>query len=171
MCFSEALGVDTMKNNFIILIMVNIIIVITMTGCGGEEDSSPQEVVADPIQSSPGITNEETITTSELMSTPDFDFISNADLTIILPATPLTSVSYFVNVCTDFSKENDEVKINYDSCKLRTSLKNQQQLFNLSLSTTELLLIAQIWPIENGAQPITLYWNIAESGNSWKIAI
>jgi hypothetical protein len=63
------------------------------------------------------------------------------------------------------------VKINYDSCKLRKTLTTLEQAFTLSLSNAEMMLVAQIWPIENGAQPVTLYWNITESGHSWKITI
>jgi hypothetical protein len=33
------------------------------------------------------------------------------------------------------------------------------------------MLIAQIWPVEVNAEAITLFWNISESGNNWKIAL
>ncbi|MGL1956930.1 MAG: hypothetical protein OCD00_06385 [Colwellia sp.] len=159
-----------MKNNIITLILLNIIIVTIITGCGGGgEDNSEIKTV----ESAPSVeeVTEEVITTSDLISEPDFDFISSVRLDVILPPSPSTVVRYFLNICTDYSEENGEVEINYDSCKLRASLTTQEQLFSLSLSSAEFRLIAQIWPIENGSQPINIYWNISESGNSWKIAI
>jgi hypothetical protein len=176
-----------MKNNLITLIMLNI--VITTTGCGGGGNSSPNETGGTTLPTqelaedlSPELTPEltteltpdipvEIILTGDLMSAPDFDFISSSDLNVTLPVSPSTNVSYFINICTDFAKENGEVNINYNSCKLRTTLSTLQQPFTLSLSPTELKLVAQIWPIEDGGQPMTIYWNIAESGSSWKIAI
>jgi len=156
-----------MKNHLIKLTILNIIIGITIAGCGGGEEEESAVTVIAKTQ----VVNEPTITTSELVSDPDFNFISNTDVDITVPVSPSTTVSYFINICTDFTKENDEVKINYDSCKLRTTLTTLEQEFTLSLSNAELMLVAQIWPIENGAQPVTLYWNITESGQSWKITI
>ena len=72
---------------------------------------------------------------------------------------------------TNLGQFDDEVIINYDSCKLRTTLTSSEQTFTLSLSTVEVELIAQIWPIEEDAQPINVHWNIAEFGNSWQISI
>ena len=147
--------------------MLNIILAISITGCGGaeEEDSSQKEITKTPP------TTEEISTTRDLVSEADFDFISSADLDITIPASPSTTVHYFINICTDFSKENDDVKINYDSCKLRTSLDDNEQQFTLALSNAELVLIAQIWPIEDGAKPINTYWDITESGSSWNIVL
>ncbi|MEY8199777.1 MAG: hypothetical protein RPS47_11105 [Colwellia sp.] len=159
-----------MKNHLITLITLNIII--TMTGCGGsseEEKNSPKEIVE--ITPPPLNLAKEISSTSDLISNDDFNFISSADLDITIPASPSTAISYFINICSNFSTENNEIKINYDSCKLRSTLAPQEQSFTLSLSTEELRLIAQIWPVEHDAQPITIYWNIAEFGNSWKIAI
>ncbi len=161
------IGEQIMKNHLIKLTILNIIIAITITGCGGgEEEDNAQEITAKAQ-----VIAEPTITTSELVSDPDFNFISNTDVDITVPVSPSTTISYFINICTDFTKENDEVKINYDSCKLRTTLTTLEQEFTLSLSNAELMLVAQIWPIENGAQPVTLYWNITESGHRWKITI
>ncbi|PKG80818.1 hypothetical protein CXF85_22185 [Colwellia sp. 75C3] len=166
-----------MKSHLITLIILNITIGITLAGCGGgEEDSGPIETVESPPapvlipEATPEVTKP-TITTSELISEPDFDFISSTELVVTLPASPSTTVSYFINICTDFYEENEKVKINYDSCKLRTILSTLEQPFTLSMSNAESALVAQIWPIEEAALPVTIYWNIAESGNRWKIAI
>ena len=159
-----------MKNHVIKLIMLNIILGITITSCGGEEESVVSEENL-PIKVVSQQETEATIATSELISEADFNFISTVDLEVIIPASPSTSVGYFINICTDFSKVNDKAKINYDSCKLRATLHTSEQLFTLSLSNVELALVAQIWPIAEGAQPVTIYWNITESSTRWNIAI
>ena len=155
---------------FYLMTFIMIMLTTTITGCGGGEEDSPSQKVADIVQPTEVVT-EEPITTSDLISKPDFDFISSININVILPASPSTNIGYFINICTDFSNENDKITINYDSCKLRTTLTTVTQQFSLSLSTAELLLIAQIWPIENGAQPINVSWDIAESGGNWNIAI
>ncbi len=148
----------------------SVLISFFLTACGGgEEDSSEiNRVASAPLAE--GVI-EETITTSDLISELDFDLISSAVLEVILPTSPSITTRYFLNICTDYSDRNGVVEINYDSCKLRTSLKSQKQLFSLSLSSAEFRLIAQIWTIENGSQPLNIYWDISESGHSWKIAI
>lgn len=163
-----------MNTHLITLKMLSIIIAITMAGCGGgseeEKESSPTETVVITTAASEDLPIE-TINTSSLISNVDFDFTSGDELKVTLPASPSTSIGYFVNICTNFIDESNEVKIDYDSCKLRTTLASQKRSFTLSLSTSESVFIAQIWPIENAAKPITVYWNIVELGRSWKIAM
>jgi hypothetical protein len=176
-----------MKNHLITLTLLNIVIVLTSTGCGGggEEGSAPTptveitppieevaEEVSTEVSTDPSTDlTAETIATSELISEPGFDFISSADVIVTIPASPSTTTRYFINICTDFANVNEKVEINYESCKLRTTLTTLDQLFTLSLSNAELALVAQIWPIEEAALPVTIYWNITESGNRWRIAI
>ena len=155
-------GVQRMKSYLITFIILNIII--TITGCGGEEEESPSQETAQVV-------TEQTIYTKDLVSKPDFDFSSSTNLVVTIPASPPNNIGYFINICTDFSNVNNKVTINYASCKLRTTLGLVEQLFTLPLSTAEIVLIAQIWPIEEGAQPITIYWNIAETGKSWPITL
>ncbi len=143
---------------------------LSISGCGGgEEETAVEEVVTTPSPVNNSIP--ETIATGDLISAPDFNLISFTKLQISLPASPSTTISYFVNVCTDFTNDlaNDDIIINYASCKLRTKLAITAQQFTLSLSAAEEQLIAQIWPIENGALPINIYWNIADSGKNWQI--
>lgn len=154
-----------MRKYLIQFTIISTIIAITGCGGGGEEESAPVEIITAPVVTEP------TITTSELVSDPNFDFTSNTTVDVTIPASLSTTISYFINICTDFTEENNEVIINYDSCKLRTTLTTLEQAFTLSLSNAEVMLIAQIWPIENGAEPVTFYWNITESGLNWKIII
>jgi hypothetical protein len=111
------------------------------------------------------------IRTNDLVSNTEFSFNSNANLQLKLPASPSSTMNYFINVCSDFSDENGIQKINYDSCQLRTLLKADEQEFSLSLSNAETVLIAQIWPIEADSQAITFFYNIQEDGESWHITL
>lgn len=154
----------------ILNITLNMVIIFTIASCGGEEEegSSTAGVETPPAPVA--------ISTSDLVIKTDFNLLSGTDLEVTLPSSPSSSVNYFINICTDFTVEtgtveNSSVDINYDSCKLRATLNTQKQVFSLSLSTAESMIVAQIWPIEAGAKPITLFWNITESGKSWKIAI
>lgn len=162
-----------MNNHRITITTLSLIIAITIAGCGGGSEEKQESLPIETIETipTPIIMTKGAGNTNELISNPDFNFSSNTNVNVTLPASPSTSISYFINICTNFTKENSKVIINYDSCKLRSTLSSKKQSFTISLSTAELVLVAQIWPIENGAQPITIYQNIAESGNSWKIVI
>ncbi len=162
-----------MKTHSITVIMLTSIL--SIAGCGGgEEETTVEEVVTTPppVDTSP----QETISTEDLITTPDFNLSSYRELQVNLPVSPSTTVSHFINICTDFSTLNsnninasNNIKINYASCKLRTELALTTQQFTLVLSAAEEALIAQVWPIENGANPVNIYWNIAESGTKWHI--
>lgn len=150
--------------------MILVLLTLTMLGCGsGDEDSNVASQKVLETSTSTDSQPKEVIATSALVSTPEFDFISATKLRLTLPAFPSATINYYINICTDFSNENGDIKINYNSCKLRTKITTQTQQFTLSLSTVERQLIAQIWPIENGAQPINTFWDITESGNDWQI--
>jgi len=105
------------------------------------------------------------------VSDPNFNLSAGIELTVTLPSLPSTSTDYFINICTSFTNENNVIQVNYQSCKLRATLTAQTQQFTLSLSTTETQLVAQVWPIENGAQPVNVFWSILESGGNWQLAL
>ena len=145
-------------------ILIIMLLTITIFGCGEEDGEQATAVTPQTVPATTAI-----VATRELVSTAEFDFFSSAKLTLTLPPAPTATVAYFINICTDFSNENNVITINYQSCKLRTIITAQEQEFTLSLSVAELKLIAQIWPIEHNAQAITAYWDIAESGRHWQI--
>jgi len=158
------------------IVIIALISAISIAGCGGgsEESTSTEVEAAVEVTTTPPVEDtpvQATIITEELISDPSFDLSSSNELRVKLPASTSTSTRYFINICTDFSTDdkNNEININYASCKLRTEITITKQEFTLSLSASELMLIAQIWPIEEGAQPITSYWNIAEYGKQWPI--
>ena len=67
-----------MKNHLIKLTILNMLIGITIAGCGGGEEEDAAVAVAATAQVIP----EPTINTSELVSDPDFNFISSTDVDI-----------------------------------------------------------------------------------------
>ena len=154
-------------------ITLNTILAITLTSCGGGDEQSTK--AAEVVTVIPSVTAAQVTplpaATKDLVSKSDFDFISKADLEVIIPTSPTGSVNYFINICTDFTTENDTVEINYNSCKLRTTLGTKEQSFSLFLSSAETLLVAQVWSIEVGTKPVTVFWNIVESGKKWQIVI
>ena len=158
-------------------IITVLLLTLTLFSCGDDDGTevvqdTVQETVQEnppPTSSSTPETNTDVVATSELISTPDFNFISGTKLTVSLPVAPTATIDYFINICTDFTNEDNVITINYQSCKLRTAITAQTQEFTLSLSVVELQLIAQIWPMESDAQVINAYWNIAESGHNWQI--
>jgi len=164
-----------MKTHLITIVVLTS--VMSISGCGGEDGDTPTEVAAPAETATPPPADNpvaKTTTTGDLVSAPGFDLITANKLQVSLSASPSTTVSYFINICTDFSNneinnESGDIKINYASCKLRTKVAPIAQQFTFSISPAEEQLIAQIWPIEDGAQPINIYWNIAESGKNWQI--
>ena len=154
-------------------IITALLLTLTLFGCGDDDGT---EIVQGTVQETPPPTssttpetNTDIVATSELISTPDFNFISGTKLTVTLPVAPTATIDYFINICTDFTNEDNVITINYQSCKLRTAITAQTQEFTLSLSVVELQLIAQIWPMESDAKVMNAYWDIAESGHNWQI--
>ena len=154
-------------------IITAFLLTLTLFGCGDDDGT---EIVQGTVQETPPPTssttpesNTDIVATSELISTPDFNFISGTKLTVTLPVAPTATIDYFINICTDFTNEDNLITINYQSCKLRTAITSQTQEFTLSLRVVELQLIAQIWPMESDAKVMNAYWDIAESGHNWQI--
>ena len=145
----------------------------TETESQGQTEDEPATTQEDPadqttVAQSPTLP---IIRTSDLVSNTEFSFTSSTDLQLKLPATPSSTMNYFINVCTDFSDENGIQEVNYNSCILRTLLKTNEQEFSLSLSNAETVLIAQIWPIMADSRPLTFYYNLNEDGKNWHITM
>ncbi|REL28028.1 hypothetical protein DXX93_16625 [Thalassotalea euphylliae] len=165
---------------------------LVLAACGGGDDSSsaspaPQPAPATPADSGASDSNTEQTetetanqaadTTAELISTPEFEFTGTFELNVKVAPAPAGSVQYYVNICSDFEQlEATEAKpaswlVNYDSCLLRTFVTSQEQVFNLSLSESQSELIAQIWPMENGAIPVNMFWQKQSQASEWIIAL
>jgi len=157
-----------MKNNLCTALWL--ILISPLVSCGGGEESQSTPAVTLPeTTSSADNTTEMALHTSDLVSAPEFDLTASMELQVTIPPSPSTTTSYFINICSDFSNQNNEIEINYASCKLRTTLTAQQQQFTISLSTTEIQLIAQIWPIEKDAIALNIFFDLSELDNNWQI--
>ena len=80
-----------MKSHLFILIVLNIFIVITITGCGGNEESvanesSAQGQVKGTVNNFETKVTEPTVITNELISALYFDLLSSTELNVTLPA-------------------------------------------------------------------------------------
>ncbi|REL36544.1 hypothetical protein [Thalassotalea euphylliae] len=162
-------------------------------GEGGESTNSPVPATTPPAPATPSdnntssdasneqteaeAANEAADTTAELVSTPDFDFAGSFELDVTIAAAPAGSTQYYVNICSDFeqieAKEGAPAswQVNYDSCLLRTFITGQAQVFTLSLSEAQSELIAQVWPMENGAIPTDLFWQKQSQSSEWLITL
>jgi len=139
---------------------------LTIVSCGGGGD----EATTPPLANEDVITPVEAIqTTDDLISNTSFEFTSGFELTLILSALEESEVQHFVNVCSDYTQDNQNYIINYDSCRLRAPFTETQQHFDISLSAAETTLIAQVWPIENNATPINFFWSRADNDEEWQI--
>ncbi|NMP32091.1 hypothetical protein HII17_10975 [Thalassotalea sp. M1531] len=145
-----------------------ILLLSTLTACGGGSESTKEPTISSTIAPQ---SSDIDITTGELISTPEFSFIGSFDLTINIAEAPEGSIQYYINICSEFTEENNEIIVNYDSCMLRTFLTSQPQSFELALSESQSTLVAQIWPMENNAVVIDVFWQKQGEVSVWNISI
>ncbi len=147
---------------------LNILFVLNIISCGG--GGGGEESTKTPAPAAPTVPEAEQ-TTNDLVSNTAFDFSSGFDLSLTLASIDGATNHYYVNVCSDYAIENGVQAINYESCKIRTSFTANEQAFKISLSVEETNLIAQIWPMENNASPINLFWDRNADGDIWVIRV
>ena len=130
--------------------------------CGGGEESEssapPPVVIIPPV-------------TDDLISNDDFEFFSGYNLTINLAGLSDTSLSHHINVCSQFTKNGQTYSVAHDSCRLRAKFTEIDQEFTVALGAAETQLIAQIWPMENNAQPVHLFWTKNGNNNTWQVVL
>lgn len=143
-----------------------VFIIILMSACGGGGSSSSP--TPPPASVTPPPTSTPVAKTTDLVVSPEFEFMSSYQVTVNLPANT-TSGRYFVNVCTQY---NDKAPIvtNYDSCKIRSFLASGVQKITLTLSESERNLVAQIWEITPSAEPKTSYFTSQGEQAEWQIS-
>lgn len=142
-----------------------------LTACGGgggdSKSSAPVAPAPEPVATSGN--NEEEEVTADLTTTPDFTFSGSYELTVVVEKAEYTGVQYYVNVCSDY-EASDPMTVKYDSCMLRTHVTEADQEFVLSLSESQESLLAQVWPMENGAEPIDIIWQKGQDTATWRIS-
>ena len=101
----------------------------------------------------------------------DFDFIGGETLSITIADVGSSTERRYLNICSQFSEVNGEFSVSYDSCLLRTSIQGSNSGFDITISSSQQKLIAQVWPLNNGARPVNYHWSKSEDGNDWKITV
>ncbi|MEM7562240.1 MAG: hypothetical protein AAF353_04215 [Pseudomonadota bacterium] len=101
----------------------------------------------------------------------DFDFIGGEKLSFSVLNQSNSQARLYLNVCSDFSEKNGEYQISYDSCLLRTALDSQYTEFEIQISNTHKELIAQIWSLSEGSEPVNHRWKWVDDGYQWEINI
>ena len=101
----------------------------------------------------------------------DFTFIGGETLTITIVDEGSSVERRYLNICSEFSQNGEGYSVSYDSCLLRTSILGQHSDFEIIISSNQQKLIAQVWPLNNGADPVNHHWSRSENGNEWHIKV
>jgi hypothetical protein len=133
-------------------------------GGGGDSSSSPSP------SPSPGGDSSSSIMDGLNVSS-DFDFIGGETVSITIVDESSTAERRYLNICSDFTDDNGEFSVSYDSCLLRTSLQSQHSNFEIVISSTQKELIAQIWTLQDGVLPVNQRWSRSEDGYYWEITL
>lgn len=166
--------------------------VVMLVACGGGgSDSSSTTSSSSTGQSTPPASTQPTTTTpppsttppsttpepvdvpeetADLVSDEAFDFVGKNNLTLALNNNSDGSRVY-LNVCNDFSTVNGKVKVDYNTCQLRTTLPAGSVEYNLTIGGDVERLVAQVWIVEDGAEPMNYYWSASQDSNSWSIVV
>lgn len=149
---------------------INIIfITLALFACGGgsQDQSQAEAVVPGEAESlATGATR-----MNDLRVGSDFDFIGGETLDIVISNQVNGGGGAYINVCTDFTRLQSSYEIDYDSCVLRTRLNQPYQQYAVTLSPSNDLLLAQVWSLEDGAEPVSYLWNRAVDGQRWQIDV
>ena len=108
--------------------------------------------------------------TADLVSNKDFDFVGKNELTLSLNNNANTSRVY-LNVCNDFTTVNGKVKVDYTTCQLRTTLPTGSVEYQLTIGGDVERLVAQVWAVEDGAEPENYYWTASQDSDTWSIQV
>lgn len=134
-----------------------VLVLLFLCACGQGGDGSSEESSASGMES--------------LDVSRDFAFIGGESLTITIIDEGTTNERRYLNICSDFTDDNGEYNVSYDSCLLRTSLQSKHNDFEITISSNQQELVAQIWPLRDGALPVNHSWSRSEDGNDWLITL
>lgn len=161
------------------LLLIPAIVMLAACGGGGGSDtptsSSSAGQTAPPASATPPTATtpepvEEPEETADLVSNEAFDFVGKNDLSLSLSNNVSVSRVY-LNVCNDYSTVNGEVKVDYNTCQLRTSLPSGTAEYTLTLGGDVERLVAQVWIVEEGAAPKNYYWSASNNNDKWSIVV
>ncbi len=137
---------------------------IFLSACGQGENGSS----TDGGSSIEGSSSTRTV---DLKVSPDFNFIGGETLTIRIVNEGSSSERLYLNICSDFNQVDGQYQVNYGGCILRTSIQSQYGEYEINLSSNEQELLAQVWPLVDGASPESYLWYRLVDGNDWQITV
>ena len=144
------------------------------TSSGTAQAAPPAASTPPPATTPPPAPEPESIYEPEVMgdliSDEEFDFIGESSLTLALDNNT-EAPRVYLNVCNDFSTVNGEVKVNYNTCQLRTTLPSGSAEYQLTIGGDVEILVAQVWVVKEGAVPMNFYWSASEDGANWTIVL
>jgi hypothetical protein len=141
-----------------------------MVACGGGgSDSAPAVVVEEVAVTVIEATAEVVVVEPELEPDPDAIYDTTAELIaaksfLLEPEYELT-VSYqnqdtrsvYLSVCTEFTEGQNGIKVNYNSCLLRTSIDNDYA-GKLMVANDQNRLVMAIWYLDDTKNPRYEIW-------------
>lgn len=139
-------------------------------GCSGGEESkpqtiteAPQEAIVEQTESSQETEVQETQTqeivpvTEDLVVSEEFDFTTDVGLAIDILLDGLDKRAY-INVC----ERPQEGTVNYDSCVYRGPLLQTGVLESVTLSRSDIQLLAEVWFYDGTTEPLYFFWEFDE---------
>ena len=109
------------------------------------EQETEQEIDLDAVYS----------TTAELVAAKSFLLKPEYDLQVSYVNTDNQNI--YLSVCTDFEEAKSGIKVNYESCLLRTSITESFQA-NIIVPNDKNRIVMAIWDLDNPQQPRYETW-------------
>jgi len=148
--------------NITVISMMSVLLVACGGGGGSSASSTPEPVVAvvdDPVvvvvvepEPDPNIIYD---TTAELVVAKSFLIEQEYDLSISYKNDNNRNV--YLSVCTEFSEEESGIKVNYNSCLLRTSIESSFA-GKLTVANDKNRLVMAIWYLDDIKNPRFELW-------------
>lgn len=145
------------RTNFLVIFMMNLLIV----ACGGGGESSTSDsvvaVVAQPIAVGTVKPDPNAIydTTAELIAAKSFLLEQEYELAVSYKSDENRSA--YLSVCSEFTEGQDGIKVNYNSCLLRTSI-DREYTGTLKVANDNNRLVMTIWYLDDIKNPRYAVW-------------
>ena len=129
------------------LTIATVTVAFLLTACGGSDSSSTDTAV----QSTPVVSDGES-GMNELIVEPDFDFTTDVEVTVEVPA-DLVEQRAYLNVCQAEAEVTSD-----ETCFFRSPLTAAGLSSQIVIPHNEQKLRADIWYYDVNAEPKTFYW-------------
>jgi len=164
----------TMKLTNIAILTLMSFLIVACGGGGSSATSTPvTTVIEEPVTADDSSTSEdteiETETEPEIIVEPDTIYDTTAELVVdkpfLLKPEYELLVTYkndnkrsaYLSVCTEFTEEQDVIKVNYNSCLLRTSIDSDYEA-SVTVANDKNQLVMAIWYLDDINKPRYEVW-------------